>query len=86
MCRISKETTQQASRALKSRLLAGEIYTPPTGRVINVSTKICGHTYSREITFVEIRKAYGDSLQSVKIASSERQSMPGATIKITTKK
>lgn len=88
MCRISKETTRRASLALRSRLRVGEVYNTntPTGSVINVSTKICGHTYSRELTFGEIKKAYGTSLQSVKVASAEGQSMPGAMVKIVKQK
>ena len=82
MCKISKETTRRASLALRSRLRVGEVYNTPTGSVINVSTNICGHTYSRELTFGEIKKAFGSSLQSVKVASTDRKSMPGAIVKI----
>lgn len=82
MCRISKDTALRASNALRSRLRTGEFSAAPTGGAINVSTKICGRTYSRELTFDEIKRAYGISLQSVKVALAEGQSMPGATVKM----
>lgn len=84
MCRISKETAMRASEALRSRSRAGDfaVAVAPVGGVINVSTRICGRTYSRELTFNEIKKAYGVSLQSVKGALVDGRSMPGATVKI----
>lgn len=84
MCRISKETAMRASEALKSRSRAGDfaVAVAPVGGAINISTRICGRTYSRELTVNEIKKAYGVSLQSVKSALVNGHSMPGATVKI----
>ncbi len=84
MCRISKETAMRACEAIKLRSQAGDFKAiqTPVGDVINVSTKVCGQTYSRGITFKEIKQAYGVSLKSVKGAVVERHSVPGANIKI----
>ncbi len=54
----------------------------PIGGTISVSTKLFGRTYSSQLTFSEIKNAYGISLKSVKGALTNRDSVPGATISL----
>lgn len=70
MCRISKETAMRASEALQRRARDGRLVAPElTESGFNVSVKVFGRTYSRELTRKEIKDAYGHSLRSVRKAS-----------------
>lgn len=61
----------RASEALRFRSRAGRLPAAPemTEGGFNVSVKVFGRTYSRELTRKEIKEAYGHSLLSVKRAS-----------------
>lgn len=55
----------------------------PIGGSISVSTKLFGRTYSSQLSFSEIKDAYGTSLKSVKEALINGDSVPGSSINIT---
>ena len=65
MCRISKETVVQANKASMTRKNRDYSSCPIGKDGVVVSTKYNGKTYSKKITYKQIRESYAKALNAV---------------------